>query len=365
MTEQQSRLADPSAADALAATKRAIPVSRMLDYGLALEEANSLAFLEPGREHWADVAERLGDRRANLANDCAQAGEHASAGFHREQAAAAYNIGQLSYNLDTEHKASLYAKASAVLLAQASIPNAGYRRLELSGGDGKTLFGWEFPVADAIGAIVLVGGLSGWGSSFFGLARAFTRHRIAVVIADGPGQGESRLVSGLHLRPDTLPLFDPFFERAKASSDNLGIFGNSFGGLIAAHLASARSHLIACCINCSPLCLLPPKFPAEREQIGAAFGAEGEALLALIDAFNLDTSRQRIECPVLVFEGGADPVVAAGSQLAVLETMTAQPPRMRHWADGLHALYNHAAERNAMASAWFADQFAGHRRKGF
>lgn len=363
-TAPESHALDASSADALAGIKRAIPVSRMLDYGLALEEANSLASLEAGRETWADLAERLGDRRVKLAEDCAQARDYASAGFHREQAAAAYNIGQLSYNLDTEHKASLYSKASAALVAQTLLPAADFKRLKLSSKDGKTLYGWEFPVEDAIGAIVVVGGLSGWGSSFFALARAFTRHRIAVVIADGPGQGESRLLSRLHLRPDTLPLFDPFFEHAKAISPNLGIFGNSFGGLIAVHLASARPDVTACCINCSPLRLMPPKFLAEREQIGAAFGAEGETLLALIEAFNLDTSRQRIGCPVLLFEGGADPVVAPGSQLAVLEAMTTLPPKLRHWADGLHALYNHAAERNAMAGAWFADRFAGPRERG-
>jgi hypothetical protein len=96
----------------------------------------------------------------------------------------------------------------------------------------------------------------------------------------------------------------------------------------------------------------------------APFVPRTNLFFALIEAFNLDASRQRIGCPAFLFEGGADPVVAPGCQLAVREAMTALPPKLRHWAGRLHAFYNHAAERNAMVSAWFADQFEGPRERG-
>lgn len=353
-----------SAADRLAAIRRAIPIVRMLDYGMSGEDATRLAGLEPDRESWDAFAEGLGDAQLRRSRQLEAAGYFASAGIAREQAAAAFNIGQLGLNVDTPRKAQLYARASAVLMEQASRQEVDFRRLELPTGDGAALFGWEFPIDDALGAVVVVGGLSGWGSSFFALARALTRRRIAVILAEGPGQGETRLISRRFLHPETLGLFDPVVAHARRYSDRVGLFGNSFGGLVAAHLAAGEAGIAACCINCSPLRLRRPEHATELEQIGAAFGAQGETLFALIDAFNLNPARQRIECPVLVLEGGADPVVPVGSQMGVLETMTALPVESRQWGDGLHTLYNHAAERNALVSAWFADHFEISRKQG-
>lgn len=353
-----------SPADRLAAIKRAIPIVRMLDYGMSGEDARRLAGLEPDQESWDLCAEDLGDAHLGKALRLEAAGQFASAGIAREQAAAAFNIGQLSLNVDTPRKAELYARATEVLTEQASGQWSDFRRLALPTGDGATLFGWELPVEDALGAVVVVGGLSGWGSSFFALARALTRRRIAVILAEGPGQGETRLVSQRFLRPETLGLFDPIVAHARRYSDRVGLFGNSFGGLVAAHLAAGEGEIAACCINCSPLRLRRPEHAAELEQIGAAFGAQGETLFALIDAFNLDPARQRIECPVFVLEGGADPVVPVGSQMDMLESMTALPVAFRQWADGFHTLYNHAPERNALVSAWFTDRFEIARKKG-
>ena len=262
-------------AERLAAIKRAVPISRMLDYGLSGEDAARLAALEPGDESWDALAERLGEARLAEAEQWDREGHLSMAGVAREQAAAAFNIAQLSLNVDTPRKAKLYARVSATLAAYAECAAVDFKRLELRAADGATLFGWEFPVNEAKGAIVVVGGLSGWGSSFFALARSLTRRGFAVLLAEGPGQGESRLISGLSLRVETLPLFDAFIDRAQAYSERVGLFGNSFGGLIAAQLVARRPDIAACCINCAPLRVRTPQFPAEREQIGAAFGADG------------------------------------------------------------------------------------------
>lgn len=350
---------DRSEAEArLAGAKRAIPSSRMQDYGMAGSDVAALSALAPGGESWDQTAETLGEAHLDRAAGLDGAGASALAAQHLEWAAAAFNIAQLSFNGDTPRKASLYRRASEALEAAASHPQADFRRLVLETEDGRKLFGWEMPVENPVGAVVVIGGLSGWGATFLTLGRALARRSIAVVLAEGPGQGETRLVSRLHLSREALPLFTPFIDRARALGGPVALVGNSFGGLVAAHLAASRKDIVACCVNGSPVRLRTPEFAAERDQIGAAFGAEGEALAQKIAAFNFDPIVERIDCPMLILEGGADALVPPGAQLGFLQGGGNADAALVHtWADGLHTVYNHAPERNALIGAWLADCF--------
>lgn len=348
----------PDVAGRLAGLKRAIPASRMQDYGMAGGDVAVLNALVADDESWDETAERLAEDHLARAVSFEGAGSPILAARHREWAAAAFNIGQLAFHRDTPRKAALYRRASQALELAAAGPQADFRRLILRADGGLELFGWELPVEAPVGAAVVIGGLSGWGASFLALARALGRYRIAAVLAEAPGQGETRLVSGLHLSREALPLLAPFIDRAKALGGPVALVGNSFGGLVAAHIAAARSDIVACCVNGSPVRLRTPEFPAERDQIGATFGADGEALAQRIAAFNFDPAVERIDCPMLILEGGADALVPPGLQAGFLEgSGRGDAALVRTWADGLHTLYNHAPERNALIGAWLADRF--------
>jgi alpha-beta hydrolase superfamily lysophospholipase len=318
--------------------------------------------LAPGGESWDAAAERLGQAHVSRAATFEATGSLALAGQEHEWAAAAFNIGQLLLNTDSARKAALYARASAQLQHAASRPGGDVLRLALGADDREKLYGWELPVENPVGAVVVIGGLSGWGASFLALARALTRRRIAVILAEGPGQGETRLVSKLHLSREALPVFTPFIDRARRFSTSVALVGNSFGGLIAAHIAAARDDILACCVNSSPVRLRTPQFPAEREQISAAFGADGDALAQKIAAFNFDPAVEHIQCPMLILEGGADKLVPPGVQIEFVGgDASAGRAILQLWPDGLHTLYNHAAERNTLIGVWLTDRFLTRR----
>jgi alpha-beta hydrolase superfamily lysophospholipase len=69
-------------------------------------------------------------------------------------------------------------------------------------------------------------------------------------------------------------------------------------------------------------------------------------------AFTVD---DRIECPLLVLHGGADPIVALEQQQIFLDA--AVKGTLRVWEDGEHTIYNHSAERTSFIADWFAEQF--------
>lgn len=344
-------------AERLAATKRAIPLSRMIDYGMTARDAASLhALAADDATEWSALAEALAGAHLSQAQRHADAGRDALCRLERERAAAAYNIGQLAIHRDNETKRRLYALTTQCLAANANDPGCDYRRLVLPADDGRNLYAWDFPVRDPAGCVVMFGGLSGWGASFMGLARALNRRGIRTILAEAPGQGETRLVSGLHLSRKALSQAMRFVELAADSGQPAGIIGFSFGGLIAAHLAAAAPHVAALCTNGSPVAIGALNHPAEREQFAAAFGAEGAELLGLVSDFNFDASVEVVRCPVLALEGGADPLVAPGTWRGFVgERHEAADAFV--WEDGLHTLYNHAGERDALIAAWLSDCF--------
>lgn len=345
-------------AERLASAKRATPRSRMIDYGLTAADADYLfALTADDCQEWWVAAESLGERHVTAAQRHTDGGRPALARLEREHAAAAFNIGQLVIYRDDEVKRRLYARASACLEANASEPGCDYRRLVLPNGAGQSLYAWDFPLTDPIGRVVMFGGLSGWGASFIGFARKLARQRIAAILAEAPGQGETRLAEGLHLSREALPPAMGFVDAAAAGSKPVALVGFSFGGLIAAHLAAGAPVVAALCTNGSPVAIDTLDHPAEREQFGAAFGTEEEdELLRRVRGFAFDASAEVLRCPVLSLEGGADPLVPPGTWRGFVgERQDIATPVV--WEDGLHTLYNHAGERDALIAAWLADCF--------
>ena len=139
----------------------------------------------------------------------------------------------------------------------------------------------------------------------------------------------------------------------------VGLWGNSFGGLFAALSAAADARIKACCINGAPAKCEEPPFRMAAEQMAAMFGRYnlsevGDAMRAL--AFNQNATP--LTCPVLVLEGGADPLVPLGSQNIFRAGNNDRRSRTLTWADGEHTIYNHAAERNTAVARWFTEVLA-------
>jgi alpha-beta hydrolase superfamily lysophospholipase len=336
---------------------RAVPPSRMLDYGMTGEDCAALV-AAAGLGTWDKVAEELAEAHLLRANAFERSGSRTLAAQEREWAAAAFNIGQLGFDTDTPRRIALYARASEAL-ATAAQTDPVLRRLEVEASGGGRMYGWETIVPGAIGSVVVIGGLSGWGMTFLGLARALAYRGVAAVLAEGPGQGETRMRSPLHLSRAALPEFEPFIGRARGQARSVALVGNSFGGLVAANLAATRPDIAALVVNCSPTGLRTPEAPGVRDQVSMTFGLEGDALEAALIDFSFDAEATPLNLPMLILEGGEDKLVPPGAQLAFLGHRGREDRSVlvRTWADGLHTVYNHANERNCLIASWLADRF--------
>lgn len=335
------------------ALRRAMPVSRMVDYGLAPALADEAHHRVAGGGRWEDVLTDLADRARDAGDPFG--------------AAVAMNFAQMASNFDTADRVALFRRGMQDFVgwtAQVAPPVVRYQR---AWGRGR-LFGWRFPVANENAPVVIVvGGMSGWANSFTGMARALNRAGIGALLLDGPGQGETRITGGLGLQDGyAAAIRGVVDDLLQPDAPRVGIWGNSVGGLFAAASARDDNRIAACCINGAPAELAFPEFRTAREQMAALFGAPdvetAERMPEVAETFralSFDGQQRPLACPVLVCEGGADPLVPPGSQQAFLTGNSDPRSALLRWDDGEHTIYNHAAERNARVSAWFGSVLKG------
>jgi len=334
---------------------RAMPITRMVDYGVPRETAElAHRSVREGRP-WDLVLEELaGEQEAK-----ARAEEGAALACESWHAAAAGLIfAQMAFNTDGERKRSLYREMTRCFTRFAALSQFQVSRIDVSHRHG-TLFGWHFRVTsgEATGCVIVFGGMSGWATAYRSMAETLCRHGLDCLLVDGPGQGDSRLEGGVFADAQVTSGFSRFVDHLQDSTPGrpVGIWGNSFGGLFAALTALRDQRVAACCINGGPLLPEVPPFRTAQEQLAAMFGvSEASELAGILPTLAFDGERAPLACPTLVLEGGADPLVPPGAQQRFLAGNRHPLSRVETWPDGEHTIYNHPAERNALAAAWFA-----------
>jgi alpha-beta hydrolase superfamily lysophospholipase len=336
---------------------RAMPPQRLLDCGMLFGDILSLETATADGVPWDQAAEALGEAHAARAEEQLVRGHRVSATQSLRAASAAFQFAQMPL-ADGDRKRGLYRRIADTLRA---IPDARFDRIEVPFA-GRTMTGWTMqPDGTPRGAVVVFGGQSGWGASYLRVADALASRGIATVLAEGPGQGETRLFGGVYLDVDVAGAFSRFVDVAVTLSGTggVGICGNSLGGLFAALTAARDDRIRACCVNggfAAPRLLA---FRAFREQAAAMLGEDRpEAIQANFDRLAFDPGRDRIAAELLVVHGGADPLVALEDQQPFLDGARPGHSRLMIWENGDHTIYNRGDERNAAVSDWFADHLA-------
>jgi alpha-beta hydrolase superfamily lysophospholipase len=341
---------------------RAMPLTRMVDYGIPRELAERVHHTVKEGALWDAVLEKLSrEQEASARVEDNQAGARDL--WHT--AAASLVFAQMAFNTDNDRKRFLYREMTRCFTRFAELSEFHVSRLQIDHRGGK-LFGWRFHASggEAPATVIVLGGMSGWSTAYRSMAEALVRHGLDCLLVDGPGQGDSRLEGGVFADADITAGFSRFVDHLhdRAPGQPVGIWGNSFGGLFAALTAVRDRRIVACCINGAPLSAEIPPFRTAQEQLAALFGVEDtEQLAGVLPALTFDGKRAPLACATLVLEGGADPLVPVGTQQRFWVGNHHPLSRLETWPDGEHTIYNHAVERNAIASEWFAAALAAPR----
>ena len=341
---------------ARAALLRSMSLTRMLDYGMDHWDPTSLTGSSVAAP-WHETAAGLADAQLGRAEAASVRGDVETAASCYRRAAAALVFAQLAFNQDTTTKRTLYGRLSAAYQAAAEIDERLHvERLHVPVADSSCNAWLVVPKDVAPGpTVVIVGGQSGWGPAYHRQAEALADRGLSTVLLETPGQGETRMVHGLHLDHTIGAVFSATFDEVESrlgAGVPFGVWGNSFGGLLAAHGALADDRVRACCVNGAPAQPEPAPFRTAREQSQALLGLDTDALVA--DAFRrlwIDPDADHMDAALLVLHGGRDPLISREQQEPFLRL--SDDSSVRVWDDGEHTIYNHSAERNDLVGDWF------------
>lgn len=351
----------------VAALHREMPYTRLTDYGMEPADARELLSKTAAGADWSETASVLAARRREQGLAAERTGHRVTAyGAYKASAAAAF-AAQMPVSVDDPRKRELYDAHIAALTSLTEVSESLIERLHIPYLAGE-VSGWLLlPASERVhGTVVVWGGLNGWGAAFLGIAEALNERGLACVLAEGPGQGVPLIEHGLVLDEDVTAGFDRFVDVVSADSrltGPIGIQGNSFGGLFAAHLACTDPRIEAVGINGSPSApTLPPGAPsAALKAFASVMGSvDGSRVRDVLASLRFDPDERKIAVPVLILHGDADPLVGEESALTFQRAADSGTGTSRYlrWSDGEHTLYNHASERNAIIADWFADALA-------
>jgi alpha-beta hydrolase superfamily lysophospholipase len=280
----------------------------------------------------------------------------------KAQAEAIANLlfAQMAFNHDVPRKRALYGRLVNAIRRLADWSDNRIERVEVPFGHAK-LIGWLVRPSNGYvrGTVLLFGGQSGWGVAYLPIARALALRGLATLLAEGPGQGETRIEQRVFVDVDMTVAYRQFVNLIVADSSlgPVGICGNSVGGLWAAATAASDDRIRACCVNGSFAApsLLP--FRTFVEQAGAMPGTDDEqAISENFRRMSFSAGRDRISCPLLVLHGGEDPLIKLEDQQPFLDAASLDDVTLKIWPDGDHTIYNHSSERTAWVSDWFGDR---------
>ena len=342
---------------------QSMPLSRLLGNGMEFADAWAMHALADRGIAWADAGEWLGERNLRRARMAHEAGHMLSTRSFYRNASACFRFGQVSLPGESEHKRGMYRRLIEAFAAAGALDDPPIQKVEVPYRGG-ALCGWLLlpPGIEAPPVVIVVGGLDGWREEYHSGAQYLVERGIAALLVDMPGQGETRLFHRLYLTPDVSDAFSrlvDFLLWDGRVGTCVGIWGNSFGGLLAAWAASADSRIQAICVNGSPA--LPveglDRFPPLLSIVGTLVGTTDlERVRAVLGQLTFTPEANQIECALLQLHGGLDTICPLEIALPIYEHAPSADKQIIIWPDGVHCVYNHSHEKHSILADWFHDR---------
>jgi len=306
------RVATEDERKALDATRRALPMQRLIGNGMEYSDAVAIHAMAEEGVLWPQAAAWLGDGNLQRVHAACAAANVATARSYYLFASACYRFGQSALIRDDAAKELLYSKGRDAFASAMRLAEPPGKRVEVPFGTG-TLSGWQLRPSgvDRPPVVMIFGGADGWREEYHSGAEYLLQRGVGALLIDGPGQGESRIVGKVYAQSQPERAYSAVVEAVLRlpSVGPVGTWGNSLGGCFAARTAAHDPRLAACCVNggsARPVEVLD-RFPRFIERICAMLGQDDhQAARDMLAGLEIEPSANRISCPLLVLHGGQD-----------------------------------------------------------
>jgi pimeloyl-ACP methyl ester carboxylesterase len=278
-------------------------------------------------------------------------------------AALAASAAQLVMYGDTAERQQIYRMSVAARDAWVASDQHARRLVVAGAADELSVIRLDPPAGGPVPVVAVWGGTSGWGMMYRRCAQALLDAGIGVALVELPGQGEPRLLHRRNLGgdfPDLARALVAALAADEGCSGAVGVWGQSMGGLLAAHVASSAP-VAACCVTSAPARphSLVSRYPRQRQLWADMLGiTDARRLDSRLHSLSFDPDRQRIQCPLMVIHGGQDPLVGDDEPDTFLRAGQSPDNRIAIWSDAGHCVYNRGQERDLLVAEWFSAALA-------
>jgi pimeloyl-ACP methyl ester carboxylesterase len=265
---------------------------------------------------WLPAWSANGDTHAGLAREAEEAGRTRTAGEAWNRAALSYHFGKFVWMLDMDrYRKSTFLAVEALRRAHRHL-DPGAERLEISYEGIAMAANLRRPVdVERPPVVLLLPGLDSTKEEFFGWENVFLSRGMATLSLDGPGQGETGLLSNIEPAYEkavtaTLDFLEP---RRDLDLGRVGLAGVSLGGYYAPRAAAYEERVKAAVGISGPFdfascweTMPQPTRETVRHHVGAADEEEAHAKAG---ALNLYDAASRLDRPYLAIAGRHDHLI--------------------------------------------------------
>ena len=230
---------------------------------------------------------------------------------------------------------------------------------------GGPLSGWLIPGSAPAPVVLQLCGISGSREEYEAGSRYLTARGLGAALVDAPGQGETRLLGGLHFDEHAIDAVRALVDAVAAHpacDGRIGVWGNSAGGWLAVLAAAADPRVAACCVTGGtdrPTEVLDryPRFVAELQRMTGR--DDPDDARAVFDRLAIDADVLRdVRCPLHVVHGTPDRIFRVDGARRIHAGAHSPDKTLSEFPDGDHCVTNHSHEKHALVADWFADRFA-------
>nr|WP_240982144.1 alpha/beta fold hydrolase [Streptomyces sp. S3(2020)] len=342
---------------------RQFSLERMTGYGVDYADAVELRARVIEGQDWHSAATELAGVCLRRAEGTAGAAGKPTQVTYLRRASALLRMSQMMMLSDTAERRVIFARA-AELYARAAEASGDRERVTIHTDSGP-LVGWLVPAGDtAVGSAIVIGGVEGWAMDFDSIGEALAARGVDALLLDGPGQGETRLAHAHYLTTEWRDAYGRAvdFLDGRSPGRPIGFIGNSMGGSVAMAVAAQDTRIRACVDNggIHAPWLVPPTMGTFFSKMVAACGT-GDPDRA-VDVWKTVTplaDGPNTGYPLLVVQGGADPMISTDLAQILLQGAPTADKRMVIFSDGNHCVYNHKHDRDALIADWMTARLRG------
>jgi 2,6-dihydroxypseudooxynicotine hydrolase len=267
-------------------------------------------------EEWLPAWRVNGDMHAGLAREAEEAGRSRTAGEAWNRAALSYHFGKFVWMLDmNRYRESTFLAVEALRNAHRHL-DPGAERLAIPYEGIAMAANLRRPAGVAWPPLVLLlPGLDSTKEEFFAWENVFLSRGMATLSLDGPGQGETGLVSSIEpaYEKAVTTVLDFLEGRDGIDLGRVGLAGVSLGGYYAARAAAYETRVTAAVGISGPFdfaecweTMPRPTRETVRHHIGASDEEEARAKTAEL---NLYDAAPRLDRPYLAITGRYDRLI--------------------------------------------------------